>query len=182
MITGGADGSLVARRMRTKLKQWALLLACAVLVLVVDQLSKAGVVASLGLYEQWAPIPALESLFTFTLTHNTGGAFSILPQAGSLLKLIGFVMVAVILYYAVKLPNGEWAQRAALGILLGGALGNLVDRLRLGYVVDFLHVHGLPVFNVADVGIVGGVGLLLLLTWWQARQAALIEADLEGRA
>ncbi len=156
------------------------MLVWAAPVLALDQLSKAAISARLALYEQVAPIPALDSLFTFTLTHNTGGAFSLFPEAGKFLVLTGVLMIGVVLYYALALPANQLAQRVALGILLGGALGNLVDRLRQGYVVDFLHVRGLPVFNIADIGIVGGVGLLLLLTWRHERHSAAQPED-EGQ-
>lgn len=162
-------------------RAWLNVLAWAAPVLALDQLSKAAISARLLLYEQVTPFPALESLFTFTLTHNTGGAFSVFPGAGNLLVITGLITISVILYYAAALPPEQRAQRAALGILLGGALGNLVDRLRQGYVVDFLHVHGLPVFNLADIGIVGGVGLLLLLTWRRERHSAARPEEDEGQ-
>ncbi|MBN2471353.1 MAG: signal peptidase II [Anaerolineae bacterium] len=180
MTIGGGDSLLSGAAIASARSSWLMLLAAAGPVLLADQASKAAVTARLALYEQVAPLPALESLFTFTLTHNTGGAFSLFPGARNVLLLTGLITVGVILFYATVLSPAQRAHRVALGILLGGALGNLLDRIRLGYVVDFLHVHGLPIFNVADIGIVGGVGLLLLLTWWGERRAHAIEADNEG--
>ena len=81
-------------------------------------------------------------------------------------------MVAVILYYYRQLPERAWLVRLALGLQLGGALGNVVDRLRQGYVVDFLEVPHWPVFNVADSCIVVGVVLLGWVMWREERRAA----------
>lgn len=163
-------------------KQWLMFMGIALVVLTLDQASKALIAANLGLYEQWAPVPALGSVFTFTHTQNTGAAFSIFQDFVNVFIVIGFITVGVIAYYYRVLASEGWPLRAALGLLLGGTLGNLIDRIRQGYVVDFLHVHGLPVFNVADIGIVGGVTLLLVMTWFMERQAALHEENSEGQA
>lgn len=161
-------------------KQWLMFAGIALVVLALDQASKALIVANLGLYEQWAPVPALDTVFTFTHTQNTGAAFSIFQNYVNVFIVIGFVTLGVIAYYYRVLASEGWPLRAALGLLLGGTLGNLVDRIRQGYVVDFLHVHGLPVFNVADIGIVGGVSLLLVFTWFLERRAVRQE-DSEGQ-
>lgn len=152
-------------------KAWLFLVSAALMIAAADQASKLFAAAYLPLYEPWAPVPALTGVFTFTYTQNTGAAFSLFPRAGHLLKAIGFVTGGVIVYYYRILGAHHWSMRLALGLLLGGTLGNLVDRLRLGYVVDFLHVHGLPVFNVADIAIVAGMSLLLLNFWLQERAA-----------
>lgn len=142
---------------------WFVLFGVALGAILVDQATKAYASAHLNLYESWMPIETLRPVFNFTLTHNTGVAFGMFPEAGNLFMLFPPVVAAIILYYHRQLPPGAWLVRLALGLQLAGALGNFIDRVRQGYVVDFLHVTHWPVFNVADSCIVVGVGLLLIV-------------------
>ncbi len=151
--------------------KWLFLISVALAVIAFDQVSKAIVVANLNLYEQWAPVEALRPYFTFTYIQNTGAAFGILPDGGLFFALVAFVVVGMILYFYRQMPDQSWLIRLALGLQLGGASGNLIDRLRQGYVVDFLDVKIWPVFNVADASIVTGVCLLLGALWWEERRA-----------
>lgn len=141
-------------------------------ILLADQVSKALIMRHLLPYEVYAPIPEWEHLFVITHVQNTGAAFGILPGGGLFFTVLAFVVIASILYFYGQLTEESWLVRLTLGILLGGACGNLLDRLRLGYVIDFLHVRFFPpVFNVADSAIVVGVGILLLLTFIEERRA-----------
>jgi signal peptidase II len=144
------------------LSQWLLLLGVAALAILADQVSKAYVVARLDLHESWMPLGFIEPLFRFTHVHNTGAAFGLFPQGGSIFLLIAVIVSAIIVYYYRQIPGHAWLVRLALGLQLGGALGNVIDRVRLGYVVDFFNVEYWPVFNVADSCIVIGVALLAL--------------------
>ncbi len=153
-------------------RKWLFLVWVALSVIVIDQLSKAIIVASLEPYEEWMPIEAIRPFFSITYVTNTGAAFGILPQGGMLFTLIALIVVGVIIYFYRQLPERVWLVRVALGLQLGGALGNLIDRIRLGYVVDFLHVRFWPVFNIADSAIVIGVGLLMILMWREDRRSA----------
>jgi signal peptidase II len=94
-----------------------------------------------------------------TLVHNPGGAFGLLPEHSGAFIAVSAVVVAAL---AALLLLGQWRPLGRVGsaLLLGGAAGNLVDRVRWGYVLDFLQVPGFPVFNAADVAIVVGAGLL----------------------
>lgn len=154
-----------------RLTRWLFLIGVALAVIALDQTSKALVVANLSLYEQWAPVEALRPYFTFTYVQNTGAAFGILPDGGLFFALVAFVVVGMILYFYRQMPDQGWLIRLALGLQLGGASGNLIDRLRLGYVVDFFDFKFWPVFNVADASIVIGVCLLLGALWWVERRA-----------
>ncbi len=159
-------------------EKWLLLLGVALLVILVDQVSKAIIVANLDLYEEWAPIEALRPLFVITHVTNTGAAFGILQGGNTLFQIVAVVVVFVILYFYHQLTDRVWLLRVALGLQLGGAAGNLIDRVRQGYVVDFLHLKFWPVSNVSDVCIVAGVGLLLLVMWREdRRQASARPAD-----
>ncbi len=150
--------------------RWLLLACVAALAILTDQISKAYVVRHLDLYESWVPVPALEQVFRFTYVRNTGAAFGLFPQGGAIFLIIAVIVSAFIIYYYRQVPQGGWLLRLALGLQLGGALGNVIDRVRLGYVVDFVDVWRWPVFNVADSCIVIGVGLLLLIMLREERR------------
>ncbi len=145
----------------------ALWLAIAVCVIAVDALSKAWIVRHMALYQRIDLIPNLLSL---TLLHNTGAPFSLLYSAGGwqrwLLAAIAVLVSAGLLTWIWRLRPGMEVLGWAISLVLGGAIGNLVDRLRLGYVVDFIHVHygdwHFPAFNVADSAITVGAVLMLI--------------------
>jgi signal peptidase II len=161
---------MMARTPHRTAVRWLLLACVAALAILADQISKAYVVRHLGLHETWAPVDSLEQVFRFTHVRNTGAAFGLFPQGGALFLVIAVVVSAVIIYYYRQVPAGGWLLRLALGLQLGGALGNVMDRVRLGYVVDFLDVWRWPVFNVADSCIVIGVGLLVLIMLQEERR------------
>ena len=146
------------------MKRWtwrhAILPITAATALALDQSTKRLVAERLALNESWNPIPALMPFVRITHVTNTGAAFGLLPNQGNLFILIAIVVVAAIVFYHRRLPDGYLLVRLALGLQLGGALGNLLDRLRLGYVVDFIDFRVWPVFNLADSSIVLGVVLL----------------------
>jgi signal peptidase II len=155
------------------LARWSVLFASAAVVLAIDQISKAIVTSTLSLGESWAPIPAIADYFNITRSTNTGAALGILPQAGDLFLVIALVMILAIFIFYRRLPEGHWLERIALGILLGGVTGNAIDRIRLGYVVDFVHVQFKPflsnVSNLADHSIVIAIGILFITQWLNER-------------
>ena len=137
----------------------------ALLVIVLDQISKQSIVASLGLYEQ----EKVTSFFYLTYRQNPGAAFSMFADFGGaqryfLSALAGIVSIVLIVWLA-RLPKRNWLEACAIALVLGGALGNLYDRVLLGSVVDFLVVHyqehEWPAFNLADAGISAGAVLLI---------------------
>jgi signal peptidase II len=165
----------------TTLRHWLFLIGVAALAIAADQATKAYVVARLDRGESWVPFDFLESIFRITHVRNSGAAFGIFPGRGQAFLVIAAIIVLVILYFYRQLPSGTWLVRTALGLQLGGALGNVIDRLRLDFaVIDFLHVRYFPVFNVADICIVVGVGLLAIVMladeWRQQRQTAAQQA------
>jgi len=132
--------------------------------LIADWVSKALVANNLSLYETRIP-PLFDRFVQITYTTNTGAAFGLFPDQGVLFVIIALVVIAAIIVYYRQLPDGYRLARLALGLQLGGALGNLIDRLRQGYVVDFVDLNfwplrDWPVFNLADSAIVVGVVLL----------------------
>lgn len=126
------------------------------LALALDQLTKALVRGSLSVGES---VPA-EGFFRLTHVTNSGAIFGLFPNQVVVMTGASLVGIAVLLYFYHVNAGGDWRVRAALGLLLGGAVGNLLDRLLLGKVTDFLDVGAWPVFNLADSSIVTGVIML----------------------
>lgn len=155
---------------RPTLTQLSVLFVVAGIVIVLDQLSKYIVEAALPLQQSWAPFPAIASFFRFTHVTNTGAAFGIFPAGSAFFTIMALIVSLAIIYYNFTLPAGSRMLRLALGLQLGGAIGNLLDRLRLGYVTDFLDFGPWPVFNLADTSIVAGVMLLGWLMFQEQRQ------------
>jgi len=150
---------------------WVLLIIAA-LTLVVDQYTKYLAATYLATIVVWAPIPSLAHIFTFTYTTNTGVAFGLFKDLGPIFVGVAVVVIAAIVVYQREVPQEAWLVRVALGLQLGGAAGNLVDRLRVGHVTDFIHFHFWPVFNVADMSIVGGVILLAFTMLREGKEPA----------
>jgi len=147
----------------------------ALAVVIADQLTKALVVREFELYEVLEVLPVLE----LTRLHNTGAAFSMLAGASGWQRwfFIGLALVVSggIVYWLRNLPRHSAAYLpAALALVMGGALGNVIDRVWHGYVIDFLHFHWgdayFPAFNVADTCITIGAGLLILDAILDARR------------
>jgi len=138
----------------------------------------AGLIVALDLYTKQLAMQHLElyrpnellSWLNLTLAHNTGAAFSFLAGGGGwqrwFLSVVAVIIVAFMLVWLWRLPHRARLLPTALALVIGGAIGNLVDRIRFGYVVDFIDVHYAgwhwPAFNLADSAIVVGVILLLL--------------------
>ncbi|MCR3922593.1 MAG: signal peptidase II [Firmicutes bacterium] len=107
-------------------------------------------------------IPIIKNVFHITYVRNPGAAFSLLANRTSLLIVVVVIIIIIIMVILYRLPVEDKLLRVALTFLLAGALGNLIDRIRFGYVIDFLDLRVWPVFNVADIAIFIGIGLLLL--------------------
>lgn len=136
-------------------------LALALVVLGADQLSKRWAADVLSGNPDGGPT-FLDGWVSLTFTTNSGAAFGLLAERGILFLLIGLVVLAVTVAYWRYLPGDSLALRASLGLQLGGAAGNLLDRVRDGYVVDFIEIRYWPVFNLADASILAGVLILIV--------------------
>jgi signal peptidase II len=150
----------------------SLLLGVAVCVLTLDQLSKYLVLKYLRWGEPWNPISSLSRLVSLTPISNTGAVAGILPDQSTLFAIIAIIVVVGILIYGPRLARDDRWLQVVLGLQLGGAAGNLVDRLRLGYVIDFIDVKFWPIFNVADSAISIGTVILVLYLWRYPKAAA----------
>lgn len=129
------------------------------LVVIFDQVTKYIVQHNMAELES---IPLIKDVFHLTYVLNPGAAFGLLPYKTLFFTAIALIMLVVIYFFYRRVPAKQIADRVALGLLAGGALGNLIDRVRLAKVVDFLDFRFFPVFNVADTCITLGVGILLL--------------------
>lgn len=129
----------------------------ALLVFVLDQSSKLLAVNSL---ESGRPVPVLGPVMSLNLRENTGAAWGLLAQHSSWLAIIGVAMVIALVVAGLRVEQLPVSVRTALPVLLGGAMGNVADRIGRGAVVDFLDFHVWPVFNLADTAIVVSAVLL----------------------
>lgn len=142
------------------------LLAAALGAAVVglDQLTKAAIVAALGPGRPISRHPIAGDWVAIEYAENRGAAFGVFSGLGPLLVLASIVILLVLLGQYRRAPHPRLWRSVALGAIAGGAVGNLLDRVRLGYVVDFIAVGSWPNFNIADSAITIGVGLMLLGT------------------
>ena len=131
----------------------------AALVLLLDQSTKSIIIAWLDWGESW---PA-EGFLRITHARNTGTAFSLFQGHSNILSIVAIFAVAVLLWVYATTGARSFVLRFALGLQLGGALGNLLDRLQQGYVTDFVDVGAWPIFNVADSAI--SIGMVLMV-WY----------------
>lgn len=154
----------------TSLKaKYVLLLIVTPLVIMIDQLTKYLVLQKFRLGET---IPLILGFFNLTYIRNTGAAFGLLAQTDPGFRIPFFVTVPLIALVAVgyifkKIDDRDYALSVSLSLVISGAIGNLIDRLQMGYVVDFLDFHWgygyhFPAFNIADSAICVGVAILLL--------------------
>ena len=144
-------------------------------MILADQVSKAFIAGHYLEFEFTRILPVLD----ITCMHNVGAAFSFLASASGwqrwlFIGLAGVVSIGIT-FWLVRLPRGTHALLAAgLALVLGGALGNVIDRIRLGYVIDFIHFHWerayFPAFNVADSAITIGAACLLLDALFEAKR------------
>ena len=159
-----------------KLRNAFPLLLVAVLSFILDQLTKWLVIQKLDVYAQ---VEVIEGFFNLFHIRNPGAAFGILQGQQTFLIIFTVLALGIIGYYYFYYSHSLW-MRIGLGFLLGGALGNLLDRLRMGEVIDFLQFgllpdYAWPTFNVADVSVCIGMGMIFIYFYWE-RNTALEES------
>ncbi len=158
------------------MSRYRILALISAVVIVADQATKIYIDSRFALYES---VTVVENFFNITHVRNPGAAFGFLSDHA--LRLPFFIAVAAlasigIVWYMSRLREDQRLMHVSLSLVLAGAVGNLIDRIRLGEVIDFLDVHWYnlyhwPAFNVADAAITVGVALLLIATWREERQA-----------
>ena len=135
---------------------WLFVLPLAVVIL--DQFSKYIVVENMALGES---IPIIEKVFHLTYILNPGAAFGMFAHNRLFFIVIAVVVIGIIIWARREILASPWEVKAGCGLFLGGAIGNLIDRARQGLVIDFFDFRIWPVFNIADIAICIGVGLII---------------------
>ncbi len=142
-------------------------LGLSALVLVLDQWSKAWVLKTLP---EHIPVPVIEGFWNWYRTYNTGAAFSFLADAGGWQKwffvTLAFAISGLMVWMLARTKRSDWRSAMPLALVVGGAVGNVIDRLQHGHVIDFVQwyvgEHYWPAFNIADAAVVGGaIGIAL---------------------
>lgn len=156
------------------MRKWVVLGCAVAMTAGFDRISKLWIISILEPYQSIQPIPALAPLFQFTRSSNTGAAFGMLPMAGNLFLLLAFVIIAAMLWYFRSVPARARFLPVCIGLVIGGAIGNVIDRLTWGHVIDFIH-YQIPdlisnVSNLADHAIVSGVLLIMGESVWRERR------------
>lgn len=156
--------------MKKYLRDYVVLIGVAAIIVGLDQWTKQLVRTLIPLGESWSPWPWLAPYARVVHWQNTGAAFGMFQRFGPVFTILAFLVSLAILYYYPRVPRAEWALRVAMIMQLGGAVGNLIDRLVQGTVTDFISVGTFAVFNVADASISVGTAILILAVWISERK------------
>jgi signal peptidase II len=161
------------------LRTYAWFFSVVALVVALDQWTKWLVRAYVPLGGTWLPagMQWLDAYARITHFANSGAAFSFFQSGNLVFTIVAIGMSIAILYYLPQISEKEWLLRLALSLYLAGVLGNLIDRLRVGEVTDFISVGTFAIFNVADASINVGVALLILGVWLKSRTEKKQDSD-----
>ena len=135
----------------------------ALIIVLLDQLTKFLIRINFQLNES---IPIIKNVLHLTYVTNTGSAFGLFKNLNLFFVFFSILVIIMIFYYLrEKIPEKEKFLQLAIGLLLGGTIGNLIDRIKIGAVTDFLDFRIWPVFNIADSAVTVSVILLIILLW-----------------
>ncbi|MDP2965435.1 MAG: signal peptidase II [Pelolinea sp.] len=148
--------------MKKALKSYSVLIPTAGLLIALDQWTKSIVRQNLDLGEMWMPLDWLSPYARVVHWYNTGVAFGMFQDKNLLFSILALAISVFLIIFYPKLTEKDWFLRIALGMQLGGSLGNLIDRITIGHVTDFISVGKFPVFNIADASISVGVAVMIL--------------------
>ena len=153
-------------------KYWAIFVIAAMIV-ALDQWTKWLVRTNIPAGQTWLPasLQWLSPYARIVNWYNRGAAFGFFQQGNMVFTVLAFVVIGAIIYYYPQISSVDWPLRLAMSMQLGGALGNLIDRLHIGHVTDFISIGTFPVFNIADSSISVGCVVLILGVWWQEHLA-----------
>lgn len=156
--------------MKKIIRDYAFLLLVSGSIIALDQWTKSLVRATLAFEQRWAPWDWLLPYARIVHWKNTGVAFGMFQHLGDVFLVLSALVSLGIIYFFPRVPRNEPYLRVALALQLGGAVGNLIDRVARGYVTDFISVGTFAVFNIADSCITIGVVVLLVGMWLRERQ------------
>ena len=165
--------------MNSKLKDYLMLFGVAGVSVALDQWTKWWVRANIEFGGQWLPegLLWLSPYARFVHWYNSGAAFGMFQNGNMVFTVLAFIVIGAIIYYFPQVEADDWTLKLAMGLQLGGAMGNLIDRLMMGKVTDFISIGAFPVFNIADASISVGVAVLLLGVWLKEREEKLKAAQ-----
>lgn len=161
-------------------KKYWILFSVAIVMIALDQWTKHLVRTNIPYGGSWMPIDWLAPYFRFVHWTNTGVAFGMFQGFGYVFTLLALIVAGAIIYYYPQIPEEEWLMRVALGMQLGGALGNFIDRIFFNFqVTDFISMGNFAVYNIADASISVGVAILLICVWSkdQKSKTEVIQVD-----
>jgi signal peptidase II len=158
--------------LNSRVKDYLVLFGVAGISIGLDQWTKWLVRENIEFGGQWLPewLSWLSPYARFVHWSNSGAAFGMFQDGNQIFKILAFIVIAAIIYYYPQVEKESMFLKVAMGLQLGGASGNLIDRLLNNEVTDFISVGTFPVFNIADASISIGVVLLLLGVWIQERR------------
>jgi signal peptidase II len=157
-------------RLKKALRDYLPLVLIAGAIILLDQYTKNLIRENLSFQETWMPWVWLAPYARIVHWYNTGVAFGMFQNGNLVFSVLsGIVSIAILVVYR-RIPRNEWILRIATMMMLGGAIGNLIDRLTVGHVTDFISIGSFAVFNVADMSITCGVAVLILGVWLQERR------------
>ena len=166
--------------MKKALKSYSVLIPTAGVLIALDQWTKAIVRQNLDLGEMWMPLEWLSPYARIVHWYNTGVAFGMFQDKNLLFSILALAISVFLIIFYPKLTEEDWFLRIALGMQLGGSLGNLIDRLTIGHVTDFISVGNFPVFNIADASISVGVAVMILGLWVEEKKEKQKKKALEN--
>jgi len=159
------------------LNDYLYLLSIAGVIVVLDQWTKYLVRTNIAFGQTWMPWEWLNTYARIVHWKNTGAAFGIFQSLGGFFTILAFVVIGIIIFVFPQIHRKDWPMRVAMSMQLGGAAGNLIDRLARGHVTDFVSVGNFAVFNVADASITVGVAVLILGMWIQEKNKRQHQSD-----
>ena len=166
--------------MRKYLADYFSLFLIAGLIVLLDQATKYIIRSNLAVGEIYRPDLWITQFARIVHWQNTGAAFGMFQSLGNVFMILSMVVSAAIIYYYPQVPRQDRLIRLAMALLLGGAVGNLIDRLSQGYVTDFISVSEFPVFNIADASISLGVVVLFFGMWYQEKEKKALQDSTDG--
>ncbi len=163
-------------------RTYGLMIILAAVIIGFDQITKGLVRSNLEFGQIWMPWDWLLPYARIIHISNTGAAFGLFKGANAIFMILAVIVAGAIIYYFPSVSKKDWIVRVALSMQLAGALGNLIDRIAIGHVTDFVSVGNFPVFNVADASITIGVGVLIIGMWVQEKREKKLKlaADAES--
>jgi signal peptidase II len=165
--------------LKSRVKDYLMLFGVAGAIIALDQWTKWLVRENIEFGGQWLPesLAWLSPYARIVHWYNSGAAFGMFQNGNLVFTILAFIVIGAIIYYYPHVETEDWTLKVALGLQLAGAGGNLIDRLMMGKVTDFISVGVFPVFNVADASITIGVLVLLLGVWLKERHERRLAAE-----